>query len=182
MASIDNPNAGPRSKGVRRAKKLSTRVDLTPMVDLGFLLITFFIFTTNLSEARSAKLILPADGASSNLGESAALTVIPSHGDSIFYYNGSWSTHLAKGSFGWTSSTAIDGIGQIIRQKQRALDASGIGRKEMMLLIKPADASSYAQFIRLLDEVMIEDIKHYALMDLSAEERAYLTERKIAVE
>ena len=52
----------------------------------------------------------------------------------------------------------------------------------MMLLIKPADASSYTQFIRLLDEVMIEDIKHYALMDLSAEERAYLKEHKIAVE
>ncbi|HEU4609876.1 MAG TPA: biopolymer transporter ExbD [Chitinophagaceae bacterium] len=182
MASIDIPIAGSRAKGVRRSKKLSTRVDLTPMVDLGFLLITFFIFTTNLSEARSAKLVLPADGASSNLGESAALTVIPTHGDSIFYYNGSWSTHLPKGSSGWTSSNAIDGIGQIIRQKQKALDVSGLGRKEMMLLIKPADASSYTQFIRLLDEVMIEDIKHYALMDLSAEERAYLTERKITVE
>lgn len=182
MASIDHTNAGPRSKGVRRAKKLSTRVDLTPMVDLGFLLITFFIFTTNLSEARSAKLVLPADGANSNIGESAALTVIPSHGDSIFYYNGSWSSLLPKGSFGWTSSASINGIDQIIRQKQRALDASGMGRKEMMLLIKPAASSSYDQFIRLLDEVMIEDIKHYSLMELSAEESAYLSVQKGAID
>jgi biopolymer transport protein ExbD len=182
MASIDTPIAGSRVKGVRRAKKLSTRVDLTPMVDLGFLLITFFIFTTNMSEARSAKLLLPANGTGSNVGESAALTVIPFHADSIFYYSGSWSIHMPQGSFGWTSSSARDGIGHIIRQKQLALDASGIGRKELMLLIKPASASSYAQFIRLLDEVMIEDIKHYALVDLSTEEVAYLAKQNVAVE
>ena len=89
MAELNASHASRRDKGIARSKKLSTRVDLTPMVDLGFLLITFFVFTTTASAPRAMPLNLPAgDNPDTKVGGSTALTVIPIDGDRVFYYHG----------------------------------------------------------------------------------------------
>jgi len=171
MAEITSTASNGRRPGVRRTKKLSPRVDLTPMVDLGFLLITFFMVSTSWSKPKAAVVRMPADGKPMELGASAALTLVALAGDSIFYYNGELQQSLKEGSFGITGYRQQGGIGDIIRQKQLALDRSCKGgRKEMMLMIKPAAASSYQDVVSLLDEALINDVKRYALIDLPSEE------------
>src|ERR1700753_1282211 len=93
MAEMDTSSGGDHKKGpgVKKGKKLSTRIDLTPMVDLGFLLITFFIFTTTLNEPTGMKLGLPADAKDkdqSKLNEKSALTILLGKDDNVFYYEG----------------------------------------------------------------------------------------------
>lgn len=174
MAEMTVPAAKGQGAGVPRAKQLSTRVDLTPMVDLGFLLITFFIFTTQLARPVSMKLIMPANGSGTTTGEQTALTVIPIDNDRVFYYHGQLDKALAGNLFGITGYSMHDGIGAVIRQKQVALDQSGKGRQELMLIIKPAPGSVYRNTVDILDEVVINDIKRYALTEISPEEKRTL--------
>ena len=180
MAEINQP--APAAKpGFGNGKKLSTRVDLTPMVDLGFILITFFVFTATLSEPSAMKLIMPADGGDAMpVQQSRTLTIIPVGNDRAFYYHGILSEALNTGKFGTTDYHATQGVGQLIRDKQLRLElqASGSG-KELMLIIKPTGKASYRNVVDVLDEVAINDVKHYAMADLYPEEVAMLAERQL---
>src|ERR1700733_5385889 len=102
MAELDTSGGGgKKSPGVKKSKKLSTRVDLTPMVDLGFLLITFFMYTTTLAKPKTMEINMPYKDPNmkiedqTKVKESTALTVLLSRDHRIYYYKGigSDSTH-----------------------------------------------------------------------------------------
>src|SRR3989337_2390360 len=94
MASIEGGGDSGHKKGpgVKKAKKLSTRVDMTPMVDLGFLLITFFIFTSTMSTPTTMALNMPKDEKEpENQNEakaSGALSIFMGTNDRVYYYEG----------------------------------------------------------------------------------------------
>src|SRR5512139_2575017 len=95
MASIDTAGGDSGHKkgpGVKKAKKLSTRVDMTPMVDLGFLLITFFIFTATMSSPTTMDLNMPKETEKqeeqTEVKQSGALTIMLSKQDKVYYYEG----------------------------------------------------------------------------------------------
>ena len=184
MAEINLGSHARGKKGiVRRAKKLSTRVDLTAMVDLGFLLITFFIVTTTWSKSRALNFKLPADG-NTDVPQSTALTIIPLGNDSIFYYHGMFSDAIKYHQFGICDYSFQNGIGNVIRQKQISLDAKKEfknGRKDMFVTIKPSPASSLRDMTRIFDEMLINVVGTYALTDLSDEEKKFLSAQHIPV-
>jgi biopolymer transport protein ExbD len=176
MAEINVPAAGGNKPGVRRSKKHSTRVDLTPMVDLGFLLITFFIFTTSMSSPKAMNLNMPDDTKTNvppmNVGESTALTVIPLDANRIFYYHGELDKALKANNYGFTSYSISDGLGQIIRTKQAALEQVKPGKsKDLVVMVKPAQESNYQNVVNVLDEFLINQVSRYAIMDLTPEEK-----------
>ena len=91
MAEIDTSGGGhKKGPGVKKSKKLSTRVDLTPMVDLGFLLITFFVFTTTMSQATAMNMNEPKDDPDQQLKvkNSGAMTILLGKGNQVYYYFG----------------------------------------------------------------------------------------------
>src|SRR5260221_7175096 len=96
MAEVDTSSGGGHKKGpgVKKGKKLSTRIDLTPMVDLGFLLITFFMYTTTLAKPKTMEINMPYKDPNmkqeeqNKVKESVALTVLLSKSDRVYYYEG----------------------------------------------------------------------------------------------
>jgi biopolymer transport protein ExbD len=158
-----------------RGRKVQLRIDMTPLVDLGFLLITFFVFTTTMSKPYDTELVVPKDTHEiinpTNIPKSKALTILLSGGDNIYYYHGKWEEAVKTNRFLQTKYDAINGIGSIIRKKQKLLGAE---RNELLLMIKPLDNSSYDSVLKALDEVMVNDVKKYAIMDVTDEEKGLI--------
>ena len=86
MADIDTSSGGGhgKHKGGVRSKKLSTRVDLTPMVDLAFLLVTFFILTASFRSPEPVQVITPSSTSDKLMPENSVLITISDSGK-VFY-------------------------------------------------------------------------------------------------
>lgn len=129
MASIDSgggDSGHKKGRGVKKAKKLSTRVDMTPMVDLGFLLITFFIFTTTMSSPTTMDLAMPKDTdkeeEQNKAKESGALTIMLGKGDQVYFYEGQLLPDASN-----FKQTTFKGIrDEIIRKKKEVIAAYSI--------------------------------------------------------
>jgi biopolymer transport protein ExbD len=172
MTDINTAVNDSRRAGVRKMTKHRLKIDMTPMVDLGFLLITFFIMTTELSKPTVMDLFMPKDGHEMPLGESNALTVL-FDGDKMFYYNGKWEDAVKKGSILQTGFSGSHDLRNVIEAKQTELEQSQKnkeGRDGLMLLIKPGKNASYKSVVDVLDEMTISRVKKYALVKLSEEE------------
>lgn len=178
MAEIaENPQGGGKGK----AKKQSTRVDLTAMVDLAFLLITFFMFTTTLSKPKAMSIALPADTnePGPDVDDDVVMTVLLAPKNVVLYYFG--KPEVAAVDPEGVKATTFDklkGIRKIIMDKQKAVAAlpNGLGfdskkNNKTMVLIKATDSSVYGNMVDLLDEMHIADIKFYALLPISEPEK-----------
>lgn len=188
MASLDTGDSGGGHKkgpGVKKAKKLNTRVDMTPMVDLAFLLITFFIFTATMNNPTTMDLNMPKDTDKKDeltkTKQSGALTVMLGKDNHLFYYEGEL---LPDGSNFKTASYST--IRDIIIKKKRDVEASYVRdpeceaekqkagkpislckQKDFFVMIKPTDESSYKNAVDMLDEMTINKVERYALVKVA---------------
>jgi biopolymer transport protein ExbD len=168
MAELDVSAGGhKKGRGVRKGKKLSTRVDLTPMVDLGFLLITFFIFTTTMTRPTALHLNLPKDVPDEDrqlVKQSAVITLLLGARDKVFYYEGDDPTKMKESDF--------RGIRTVLLDKKMRSDTAFF-----QVILKPSKDASYRNAVSILDEMKIDAIHHYALVDIDPSEYTLLRQQ-----
>jgi biopolymer transport protein ExbD len=163
MAELDTSGGGKHKGGKKvRSKKKSTRVDLTAMVDLAFLLITFFILTTTLNKPKAMELIMPdKDDTHTQLPVPASrtMTLILGSNDKYIWF---------VGEPGKTAPN-IDGYKSLrktlIEQNKNVMQASG--GKPMIVIVSPSDKSTYNNVVTVMDELNITDIEQRAIVDIT---------------
>lgn len=160
MAEITTTNS---SKGGKRCIRKSTKVDLTPMVDLGFLLITFFVFTTTMSMTTAMGMVTPKEDTDieTPIAESTVITVLPAADNKLYYYEGNENTNLKMTDYSAT------GLRKIMTDKKKRVEANG---KDAILIIKPSKFSTFSNMVNIIDESKICMYKRYFLDKASDED------------
>ena len=150
-----------------RAHK-TIRVDLTPMVDLGFLLISFFIFTTQITKPVGMKLYMPADSPNPTpVKQTVSLTLMPTAGNKVYVYEGLASENQRANLYSTNDLTAFRKM--LISKRESVKQLSGDG-SNLVVLIKPDKSCSYQTLVDILDEMTINAISHYAIEDRDGED------------
>ena len=168
MAEIQQQAAGGSKPGKRRAKKMATRIDMTPMVDLAFLLLTFFMLTTTFAKPTVLQLTMPVkptEEVDSGLRDSQAMTIILGKGHQAHYFFGlnAPSDKSVPAPELKTTSFAPDGLRRVLLVRQRQ-------RPGLVVLIKPSADSKYQDMIDVLDEMNITSQKKYALVKITQDD------------
>jgi len=191
MSEVALDNKG-KKKG--RAKKMSTRVDFTPMVDLGFLLITFFMLATTLSKPQTMEVALPSkekvkEADQTTIKASRAVTILLGKDDKVYYYEGTRENDIDPVLV--QTNFSPKGIRQFLIKKNydvmvkvRELNAEKeskklsdkefekrkdeiiADKKAPIVIIKGTEESSYKSLIDVLDEMAICNIGRYAILDI----------------
>lgn len=181
------------------AKKHSTKLDMTPMVDLAFLLLTFFILTTTFNKPYFVEVNMPAPGPPGPINEKNAVTLMVGKDNQLVYYQGIFNREERE-NFHSTNYTPkglraallemnkllIDKISEIeadfnagkIDQKtyheQLRLVKKKYSNQGIFVMIKPTDDARYEHIVQILDEMKICNVVNYALVDITEEEKKVL--------
>lgn len=190
MAEIAQDGGGGHKKGGKvRSKKMSTRVDFTPMVDLGFLLITFFMLTTTLAKPNIMALVMPEKDIKKEdvepVKESKVLTLLLGGNDKVYWYEGITDAKLDSTDY------SAEGLRQVILNKMDKVKAQfgtetykkknkeGVEEERtdgsyINVLIKPTKDSRYKNLVDALDEMAICKVRYYVILDVSELEEKFI--------
>lgn len=138
----------------------SLHIDMTPMVDLAFLLLTFFIMTTTLMKRSGMEIKQPASDANDrhiDVKPEKVLNLVLGKNDQVYWYMG------LPGSQTSTIDFSSSGVRKLLTQKNAEI-------KNLYVFIKASDQSRYQNMVDALDEIMITNIVNYSLLELEPED------------
>ena len=192
-AEVQESSGKKRGKG--KQKKMTVRVDFTPMVDMNMLLITFFMLCTTLSKPQTMEISMPSNDKNiteeqkSMVKASQAITLLLGPDNKLYYYEGEPNyrdyTSLKETTYGANGLRAVllqknaAAVNQVRALKQQKLDleitddeykkkVSEIksGKDTPTVIIKATDDASYMNLIDALDEMQICNIGKYVITDI----------------
>ncbi len=171
MAAIENSSSS-NEKKIHKVSKHNTRVDLTPMVDLGFLLITFFVFTTTMAASTVMNIHVPDDKLEPDdpVCASCVLTIFLDENNNVKYFEGMPASHPEVK----VTNFSNDGVRKVIVTKRQAVEQLKGSADDFVMIIKPGIKSTFQNFIDIVDEATINNVKHYYCTEITKEDMLQL--------
>lgn len=179
MANLPIPSNSGRNSLKQR---MAPRIDFTPMVDLGFLLITFFMLSTTLAKPNMMAVVMPdTSGTPEPTKASRAITLLLGAENKVYWYEGLEMNQLDSTSY------ESEGLRKVLLNKMEKLQAqfglqtftdpkTGETRNGSFLnvLIKPGEQASYKNLVDALDEMNICHVRYYCILDPTTQETAHM--------
>ena len=173
MAEIQPKGDGGGKGGKKRAKKQSTKIDMTPMVDLGFLLLTFFILTTTFAKPQTMEINMPVKPKDQKeempLKASNALTLLLGESDKVYWYAGLPDEPAAPGV--QVTDYSANGVRKLLLERVKA-------NPKLVVLIKPMEKGRYKNLVDILDEMNITETNKYAIVDVDPRDEKLVEQAK----
>jgi biopolymer transport protein ExbD len=167
-------NTAPEKQGKKvRTKKQSLRVDLTAMVDLAFLLITFFMLTTTLTKPKAMEVNMPVGEVNEPVPESRTMTICLGKDNRAMYYLGLAENPIVAATITNYSKSGLRHA--ILDVRKKVLAATG---KNMIVVIKPGDTSVFENLVSALDEMKITDVQQFAIADIQPKDISLLKDKQ----
>ncbi len=132
-------------------------MDMNPMVDMAFLLLTFFMLATTFSMPQTMELLMPPkpnpeeEAAEQPIRESKALTLILGQDDQVWWYRGLSEPELRHVGYG------PQGLRKMLVDLNNEVP-------ELVVLLKPLDQSRYENLVDALDDLSLAEVERYALV------------------
>jgi biopolymer transport protein ExbD len=165
MSEVSQSGGGGKKDGKVRAKKQSTKIDMTPMVDLAFLLLTFFILTSTFNKPKTMEVTMPDkvtdEKEQTKINENDILNLVLAKDDKIYWWIG--LTPPAE-----LTNYSKTGVRKILMEHNKA-------NPKLMVLIKPQDDSRYNNMVDILDEMDITATKRFAIVDFTPDDKAIIS-------
>ena len=170
MAEISQGGGGGKKDGKVRSKKTSTKIDMTPMVDLAFLLLTFFVMTTTLNKPQTMEINMPEEVKKEDnpppVNEKKVITIVLGDDDKVYWYMGMTDPTVEISNF------SPDGIRKILLAKNKEID-------KMVVLIKAMDESRYKNVVDILDEMNITNMQRFVMIDITPVDKELIKESNL---
>ncbi|QHS56101.1 biopolymer transporter ExbD [Mucilaginibacter sp. 14171R-50] len=167
MAELNSPSE--KSGNKNRSKKPALRVDLTAMVDLAFLLITFFMLTTSLTKPKAMDVAMPVGDEPAGAAESRTMTICLGKDNKAMYYLGiADKPAIAPAITNYSRSGLRHAI---LETRRRVMQSTG---KSMIVIIKPSEKAVYGNLVNTIDELNITGVQQYAIADIAPKDVSLL--------
>ncbi|MCK9409925.1 MAG: biopolymer transporter ExbD [Bacteriovoracaceae bacterium] len=163
MADVDLSQSKGKQKhgGKKKRKRIAVRVDMTPMVDVAFLLLTFFMLTTSMSKPQTMEINLPPADQNAEVAASNLMTLRITDDFRIFWNIGEEKPTTVDGA---NKKERLINLGKLLKDRNRA-------NPKLITLIKVDGKAKYIDMVDVMDELNINEISRFSLAPMKDEDK-----------